>query len=174
MTTNVSACRRAGNRNPNVSQLNIIPMISEQKNDSGSVSPTFGNQPVVRRYIWVKVAENNDYGSPSGKAQVIEFADCLKFEPDNFYGYAFRTSTKGKYKRVHLSGVIYPYRAIHEWYGNMVWNAYQIDTTSATAMINQLYKSGKWSVNEGYTELIDILESDGVLLEGDLIRVLSE
>lgn len=142
--------------------------------DEKTSSQTIGNTHVVRRYIWVKVAENDNNGNPSGKAQVIEFADCLKFEPDNFYGYAFRRSTHRGYKRVHLSGVIYPIKDESFWHGNMIWNAYKIDTVSAAAMINQLYKSGKWSINEGYTELIEILEKDGVLLDGDLIRVLSE
>lgn len=128
----------------------------------------------TRFFCHIHVAENNDYGSPTGKAMAISFGSMADFEPDNFNGYAFRMSENRGHKRIHVSGKIYPIKEVSWHVGNIIWNAYKIDTVSATALFNQLIKSGKWYMTGGAAEIDDIIESDGVLLDGDFVRIWKE
>lgn len=142
--------------------------------DSVSTKRLLYSKPPNRMYCWVHVAENNEYGNQIGKVSAISFGSMADFEPDNFNGYAFRLSEHKGYKRIHISGKMYPIKDISFYVGNIIWNAYKIDTVSATALFNQLIKSGKWSMTAGSAELNDIIESDGVLLDGDFIRIWNE
>lgn len=120
---------------------------------------------------WMEVAENDDNGVASGKAGIISFGEILTMEAKNFVGYGFRSSYNHKgHRRVHISNVIYPFYKKADWFGNMIWSGYQVTAVSATAIINQLHKSGKWDATSGDSELLEHIEKGG-LLTGDFIRI---
>lgn len=125
----------------------------------------------------IDVAENDDNGNPTGKTAIIQFGGLATFEANNsLEGYAFRLIEKNKYgvKRISVSGKTFPVKSVNYWVGSITFNTYILDSVTATALFNYIYKSDKWVITEGDSEILEIIKTDGVLLDGDFIKIWNE
>lgn len=121
--------------------------------------------------ILINVAENDDHGRRSGKAAVIGIGDVVRFEAINFDGYSFKHDRKKGIDRFRLHRKIYPYLRSVDWLGNMIFNGYWLNSIIACELINELWRSPKWTWDSIDGELENELEKYNVILQGDLERI---
>lgn len=105
--------------------------------------------------INIILAENDDYGDPSGKVHRIDFEIddeiALSIEPANFMdGEPIFTTDIGG---ITMYGCTCKTEAREYWTGNRMNNQYPTPAGYAIGFINMLSKSKKFIVSEGWSTL---------------------
>lgn len=128
--------------------------------------------------VIVSICENDKNGCLSGYVDAIEIrTDELHFEAIEPQSVEFKYFVETN--NIVFDGVFYPAKVLSYWYGNMSWNAYQMQDGYFLAFINHVIRSRKFMLchyeNENIPDKMDngkvITAKDFPWMDKDIIEL---
>jgi hypothetical protein len=113
----------------------------------------------LRDQIPVDCAVNDDYGCVSDRIAAIHFPG-LELDAVDMLGPTFRElpNRHGEF-RIRIGRREYAAQHIRSCVGNIYWERYGMDPTTAAFCLHKLRDSGQFTFNGGFGELVDWWET---------------